>query len=54
MTIEFEIPLKLTVFLEISNAKLVVIVGSLGLASNIVGLFLFHGQMNCHYPVIAY
>lgn len=28
---------------EISNAKLVVVVGSLGLASNIVGLFLFHG-----------
>jgi hypothetical protein len=29
---------------EISNAKLVVIVGSLGLASNIIGLFLFHGK----------
>jgi len=29
---------------EISNPKLVVIVGSLGLTSNIVGLFLFHGQ----------
>ncbi|KAH8082235.1 cation efflux protein [Filobasidium floriforme] len=27
---------------EISNPKLVVIVGSLGLASNIIGLFLFH------------
>jgi solute carrier family 30 (zinc transporter), member 1 len=30
-------------FTEISNPKLVVIVGSFGLASNIVGLFLFHG-----------
>jgi len=29
---------------EISNPKLVVIVGSFGLASNIVGLFLFHGM----------
>jgi Co/Zn/Cd efflux system component len=28
---------------EITNPKLVVIVGSFGLASNIVGLFLFHG-----------
>ena len=28
---------------EISNPRLVVLVGSLGLASNIVGLFLFHG-----------
>lgn len=31
-------------FLGISNPKLVVIVGSLGLASNFVGLFLFHGM----------
>jgi hypothetical protein len=31
-------------FADISNPKLVVIVGSLGLASNIVGLFLFHGK----------
>ncbi|KAH7883677.1 cation efflux protein [Phlebopus sp. FC_14] len=31
---------------EISNPRLVVIVGSFGLASNIVGLFLFHGS--CH------
>lgn len=30
---------------EISNPKLVVLVGSLGLASNIVGLFLFHGEL---------
>ena len=29
---------------EISNPRLVVIVGSFGLASNIVGLFLFHGK----------
>jgi solute carrier family 30 (zinc transporter), member 1 len=29
---------------EISNPKLVVIVGSCGLISNIIGLFLFHGQ----------
>jgi zinc transporter 1 len=29
---------------EISNPKLIVIVGSLGLLSNIVGLFLFHGE----------
>ena len=28
---------------EISNPRLVVLVGSLGLASNMVGLFLFHG-----------
>ena len=32
-------------YLEISNAKLVVIVGSLGLASNFLGLFLFHGTI---------
>jgi hypothetical protein len=31
--------------LDISNPKLVVIVGSLGLASDIVGLFLFHGNL---------
>ncbi|KAG5648054.1 hypothetical protein DXG03_007089 [Asterophora parasitica] len=39
-------PLKIRLHLsiEISNAKLVVIVGSFGLASNIVGLFLFHGK----------
>jgi zinc transporter 1 len=29
---------------EISNPKLVIIVGSLGLASNVIGLFLFHGE----------
>jgi solute carrier family 30 (zinc transporter), member 1 len=34
---------RLIKFVEVSNPKLVVIVGSLGLASNIVGLFLFHG-----------
>jgi Co/Zn/Cd efflux system component len=28
---------------EISNPKVIVVVGSLGLLSNIVGLFLFHG-----------
>ncbi|KAG6842594.1 hypothetical protein C0991_000120 [Blastosporella zonata] len=33
---------------EISNPKLVVIVGSLGLASNIVGLFLFHEHTHSH------
>ncbi|KAF9015278.1 cation efflux protein [Cyathus striatus] len=33
---------------EISNPKLVVIVGSLGLASNIVGLFLFHEHGHAH------
>jgi zinc transporter 1 len=33
---------------EISNAKLVVIVGSLGLASNILGLFLFHEHGHSH------
>jgi zinc transporter 1 len=31
---------------EISNPKLIVIVGSLGLASNIIGLFLFHGELS--------
>ncbi|KAF8168028.1 cation efflux protein [Crassisporium funariophilum] len=35
---------------EISNPKLVVIVGSLGLASNIVGLFLFHEHGHSHGP----
>ncbi|KAF8912735.1 cation efflux protein [Gymnopilus junonius] len=35
---------------EISNPKLVVVVGSLGLASNIVGLFLFHEHE--HAPAI--
>ncbi|PPQ71335.1 hypothetical protein CVT24_012076 [Panaeolus cyanescens] len=33
---------------DISNPKLVVIVGSLGLASNIVGLFLFHEHGHAH------
>ncbi|KAI0652238.1 cation efflux protein [Trametes meyenii] len=33
---------------EVSNPKLVVIVGSLGLASNIVGLFLFHEHGHDH------
>jgi solute carrier family 30 (zinc transporter), member 1 len=31
-------------FLEIRDPKLVVIVGAFGLASNILGLFLFHGS----------
>ncbi|KAF9481358.1 cation efflux protein [Pholiota conissans] len=35
---------------DISNPKLVVIVGSLGLASNIVGLFLFHEHGHSHPP----
>jgi len=33
---------------EISNPKLVVIVGSLGLGSNILGLFLFHDHDHSH------
>ncbi|EJD03834.1 cation efflux protein [Fomitiporia mediterranea MF3/22] len=33
---------------EISNPRLVVIVGSLGLASNILGLFLFHEHSHSH------
>ncbi|EPQ60747.1 cation efflux protein [Gloeophyllum trabeum ATCC 11539] len=33
---------------EITNARLVVIVGSFGLASNIVGLFLFHEHGHSH------
>lgn len=33
---------------EISNPKLVVIVGSFGLASNIIGLFLFHEHGHSH------
>ncbi|PWN33048.1 cation efflux protein [Meira miltonrushii] len=33
---------------EVQNPKLVVIVGSLGLASNIVGLFLFHDHGHSH------
>ncbi|TFK41085.1 cation efflux protein [Crucibulum laeve] len=33
---------------DISNPKLIVIVGSLGLASNIVGLFLFHEHGHAH------
>ena len=32
-------------FVEVSNPKLVVILGCFGLASNIVGLFLFHGML---------
>ena len=35
---------------EISNPKLIVLVGSCGLISNIIGLFLFHGQL---YVIIA-
>ncbi|KNZ71425.1 Zinc/cadmium resistance protein [Termitomyces sp. J132] len=34
--------------LEISNPKLVVVVGSLGLASNLLGLFLFHEHAHSH------
>ena len=30
---------------EISNPRLIIIVGSFGLASNIFGLFLFHGLL---------
>ncbi|KDQ63669.1 hypothetical protein JAAARDRAFT_53861 [Jaapia argillacea MUCL 33604] len=33
---------------EITNPKLVVVVGSLGLASNLVGLFLFHDHSHGH------
>ncbi|WVQ88363.1 hypothetical protein IAS59_002097 [Cryptococcus gattii] len=33
---------------EISNPKLIVVVGSLGLLSNIVGLFLFHDHGHSH------
>ncbi|KAJ7463413.1 cation efflux protein [Mycena galericulata] len=33
---------------EISNPRLIVIVGSLGLASNLVGLFLFHEHSHSH------
>ncbi|KAI0639769.1 cation efflux protein [Trametes polyzona] len=33
---------------EVSNPKLVVLVGSLGLASNVVGLFLFHEHGHDH------
>ncbi|KAK6905560.1 hypothetical protein I203_106390 [Kwoniella mangroviensis CBS 8507] len=33
---------------EISNAKIIVIVGSLGLLSNVVGLFLFHEHGHSH------
>ncbi|KDN47764.1 cation efflux protein [Tilletiaria anomala UBC 951] len=33
---------------EVQNPKLVIIVGSLGLASNIVGLFLFHDHGHAH------
>ncbi|PWN28168.1 cation efflux protein [Jaminaea rosea] len=33
---------------EVSNPRLVIIVGSLGLASNIVGLFLFHDHGHSH------
>ncbi|KAK0506167.1 cation efflux protein [Armillaria luteobubalina] len=33
---------------EISNPRLVVIVGSLGLASNVLGLFLFHEHSHSH------
>ncbi|KAG6902914.1 hypothetical protein C0995_010084 [Termitomyces sp. Mi166 len=33
---------------EISNPKVVVVVGSLGLASNILGLFLFHEHTHSH------
>lgn len=37
---------------EISNPKLVVIVGSLGLASNMVGLFLFHGMSSSYFILL--
>ncbi len=33
---------------EVSNPKVVIIVGSMGLASNIVGLFLFHDHGHAH------
>lgn len=35
---------------EVSNPKLMVIVGSFGLLSNIVGLFLFHGKLGGPFP----
>lgn len=54
----FLLALCLSIFLEaigrffsppdISNPKLIVIVGSLGLASNILGLFLFHDHGHSH------
>ena len=37
--------IKTDLSLEISNPRLIIIVGSLGLASNIFGLFLFHGLL---------
>ncbi|KAF7370316.1 Cation efflux protein [Mycena sanguinolenta] len=37
---------------EISNPKLVVIVGGFGLASNLVGLFLFHGEISGLYAFL--
>jgi Cation efflux family len=37
--------MKTDLCLEISNPRLIIIVGSLGLASNIFGLFLFHGLL---------
>jgi zinc transporter 1 len=36
---------------EISNPKVIVVVGSLGLLSNIVGLFLFHGTSNIAWDI---
>lgn len=38
---------------EISNPKLIVVVGSLGLLSNIVGLFLFHGEFPPTVPLLV-
>jgi zinc transporter 1 len=45
MTIALEAIGRIVAPPEISAPKLIVIVGSLGLASNIVGLFLFHGEL---------
>jgi zinc transporter 1 len=35
---------------DISNPRLIVVVGALGLASNLVGLFLFHGDSSVLLP----
>lgn len=49
MTIALEAIGRIVTPPDISNPKSIVLVGSLGLLSNIVGLFLFHGKFVFYY-----
>lgn len=52
--IPYSCPSVLLSLSEISSPKFVAIVGSFGLASNLVGLVLFHGQYGAQYTPLVY